>query len=60
MEKNTEVNIVELNQKVDLILEYVTQQRQKSEAVDDLIADASIIGKDVYDSTVKALDDQNV
>ncbi len=60
MEKNTEVNIVELNQKVDLILEYVTQQRLKSEAVDDLIADASIIGKDVYDSTVKALDDQNV
>lgn len=60
MDKNAEVNIVELNQKVDLILEYVTQQRLKSEAVDDLIADASIIGKDVYDSTVKALDDQNV
>jgi uncharacterized protein YjgD (DUF1641 family) len=28
--------------------------------VDDLIADASIIGKDVYDSTVKALDDHEV
>lgn len=60
MDKNTEVNIVELNQKVDLILEYVNQQRLKSEAIDDLVADASIIGKDVYDSTVKALDDQNV
>lgn len=60
MDKNTEVNIVELNQKVDLILEYVNQQRLKSEAIDDLLADASIIGKDVYDSTVKALDDQNV
>lgn len=60
MENNTDVNIVELNQKVDLILEYVNQQRLKSEALDDLMADASIIGKDVYDSTVKALDDQNV
>lgn len=60
MEKNTEVDIVELNQKVDLILEYVNQQRLKSEAIDDLVADASIIGKDVYDSTVQALDDQNV
>ena len=60
MDNNTEINIVELNQKVDLILEYVNQQRLKSEAVDDLIADASIIGKDVYNSTVKALDDQNV
>lgn len=60
MDKNKEVNIAELNQKVDLILEYVNQQRLKSEAVDDLIADASIVGKDVYNSTVKALDDQNV
>ena len=52
--------IAELNQKVDLILEYVNQQRLKSEAVDDLISDVSIIGKDVYDSTVKALDDHEV
>ena len=60
MDKNTEVNIVELNQKVDLILEYVTQQRLKSEAIDDLVADAAIIGKDVYNTAVSALDDQNV
>ena len=59
-EMNTETKLQELDQKVDLILEYITQQKQKSEAVDDLIADASIIGKDIYTSTVKALDDQNV
>ncbi len=60
MADNTSKQIAELNQKVDTILEYVNQQRLKSQAVDDLIADASIIGKDVYDSTVKALDEHEV
>ena len=60
MEDNTAKQIAELNQKVDTILDYVNQQRLKSQAVDDLVADASIIGKDVYDSTVKALDDHEV
>jgi len=60
MAEDTTKQIAELNQKVDTILEYVNQQRLKSQAVDDLVADASIIGKDVYDSTVKALDDHEV
>ena len=60
MADNTSKQIAELNQKVDMILEYVNQQRLKSQAIDDLVADASIIGKDVYDSTVKALDDHEV
>ncbi|MGW8314295.1 MAG: DUF1641 domain-containing protein [Bacteroidales bacterium] len=60
MAENTSKQIAELNQKVDTILEYVNQQRLKSQATDDLIADASIIGKDVYDSTVKALDEHEV
>ena len=60
MAENTSKQIAELNQKVDIILEYVNQQRLKSQAIDDLIDDASIIGKDVYDSTVKALDDHEV
>ena len=60
MAENTTKQIAELNQKVDTILEYVNQQRLKSLAVDDLIADASIIGKDIYDSTVKSLDDREV
>jgi uncharacterized protein YjgD (DUF1641 family) len=59
MEKQ-QVTIEELNEKVDLILEYVNQQRLKSETVSDLVEDVSIVGKDIYDSTVKALDDQNV
>jgi len=36
------------------------QQRLKSLAIDDLVADFSIIGKDAYDSTVKALDEREV
>ena len=60
MAENTSQQIAELNQKVDTILEYVNQQRLKSQAIDDLVADASIIGKDVYDSTVKVLDEHEV
>ena len=60
MADNTTQQIAELNQKVDTILEYVNQQRLKSQAVDDLVADVSIIGKDAYDSTVKALDEHEV
>ena len=60
MAEDTSKQIAELNQKVDTILEYVNQQRLKSQAIDDLVADASIIGKDVYDTTVKALDDHEV
>lgn len=60
MADNTTKQIAELNQKVDTILEYVNQQRLKTQALDDLVSDVSIIGKDVYDSTVKALDDREV
>lgn len=59
-EKNIQSQINELNQKVDLILEHVNQQRLKSEAIEDLLSDVSIIGKDVYDSTVTELDNRNV
>ena len=60
MADNTAKQIEELNLKVDTILEYVNQQRLKSQAIDDLVADFSIIGKDAYDSTVKALDEHEV
>jgi uncharacterized protein YjgD (DUF1641 family) len=60
MADSTSKQIAELNQKVDTILEYVNQQRLKSQAMDDLVQDVSIIGKDVYDSTVKALDEHEV
>lgn len=59
-DKNMQEQIDQLDKKVDLILEYVNQQRLKSEAVEDLIADVSIVGKDVYDSAVSELENQAV
>ena len=60
MENNIEIQnqINELTQKVDLLLQYVTEQRLKSEVIDDFIADAAIVGKDVFRSTVEELDKQ--
>jgi uncharacterized protein YjgD (DUF1641 family) len=49
-----------LEQKLDLVLEYVNQQRLKSETVDDLVADVSLIGKDIYNSSVVELERQSV
>ena len=60
MEKNIQTQIDTLNDKVDLILEYVNQQRLKSQSVDDLISDVSIIGKDMYDSAVTELENRSV
>jgi len=60
MEKNIQTQIDTLNDKVDLILEYVNQQRLKSQSVDDLISDVSIIGKDMYDSAVTELDNRSI
>jgi len=60
MEKNIQTQIDTLNDKVDLILEYVNQQRLKSQSVDDLIADVSIIGKDMYDSAVMELENRSI
>ncbi len=58
MDIQTQIN--ELNTKVDVILDYVNQQRLRSVAVEDLISDVSIIGKDMYDSVVTELETQAV
>jgi uncharacterized protein YjgD (DUF1641 family) len=59
-EDNIQQQINEINQKLDLVLEHINQQRLKSETIDDLISDVSIIGKDVYDSTVSDLEEHAV
>ena len=59
-EKALQVQISELNQKVDLLLEYVNQQRLKTNEVEDLISDLSIVGKDMYDTAVEDLDNRMV
>ena len=59
-DKNIQPQIDEINQKLDMVLHYVNQQRLKSEMVEDLVSDVSIIGRDVFQSTVKELDNQNI
>lgn len=59
-EKALQTQITELNQKVDLLLEYVNQQRLKTNQLEDLVADVSIVGKDIYDTAVEELDNRMV
>lgn len=59
-EKDVQIQINEINGKLDLLLNYVNEQRLKSQTVEDLISDVSIIGKDMFDDAVETLDKQQV
>jgi len=54
----TQIN--DLNNKVDLILDYVNQQRLQADSITDLIADVSMVGKDIYDTTITELENHAV
>jgi uncharacterized protein YjgD (DUF1641 family) len=59
-EKSLNARMDTLEKKLDLVLEYVNQQRLKSEVVEDLISDIAIVGKDIYDTSVKELENQSI
>jgi len=59
-DKNIQAQIDALDKKLDLILGYVTEQRQNTSVVTDLVNDLSIIGKDAFNSTVEALDKRQI
>jgi len=59
-DKALQVQISELNAKVDLLLEHVNEQRLKTNQLEDLVSDISIIGKDVYDTAVVELENRQV
>ncbi|MBN1949982.1 MAG: DUF1641 domain-containing protein [Bacteroidales bacterium] len=59
-DKNIQTRIDALDAKLDLVLEYVNQQRLKSDMLDDLVADISIVGKDIYDTSVAELENQAI
>jgi len=59
-DKNIQAQIDALDKKLDLILGYVTEQRQNTSVVTDLVNDLSIIGKDTFNSTVEALDKRQI
>jgi uncharacterized protein YjgD (DUF1641 family) len=55
-----QIQIEEINRKLDTVLEYLHVWKQKSAVVDDLVSDLSIIGKDMYDTTVTELENHLV
>ncbi len=59
-EDKIQIQINELNAKMDILLEYVQRQNSRTETIDDLVSDVSIIGKDIYQSSVELLDDNNI
>ncbi len=59
-EKALQQQVSELNQKVDLLLEYVNEQRLKTNQLEDLVSDFSIVGKDMYDTAVEELENRQV
>jgi uncharacterized protein YjgD (DUF1641 family) len=52
--------INEINRKLDLLIDEVTNQRQNRESVNDLIDDVALIGKDVFKNIVTQLDDAGI
>ncbi len=49
-----------LNQKLDLLLEYVEDQRRRSMVVEDLVDDVSRVGTEMFKSTIQEFEHQNV
>ena len=59
-ETDLQEQINQLNQKMDVVLSIVTQQQLKTESVEDLLADLQIVGKDMYDTAVVELENEQV
>jgi uncharacterized protein YjgD (DUF1641 family) len=56
IDTNLEDQIQILNGKLDIILEELNFQRNRREQVEDLVKDVSLVGKDLFETTVNRLD----
>ncbi|MCK9421756.1 MAG: hypothetical protein M0Q38_04100 [Bacteroidales bacterium] len=59
-DQDIQIQISELNRKLDLILENAEQQKRTREEFDDLVADLNIVAKDAFQQTVVMLDKSQV
>lgn len=59
-EKEMQLQINEINRKLDLIIEDRAVQKQNQDAVIDLVDDLSIVGKDAFSSMVDGLDNAGI
>jgi uncharacterized protein YjgD (DUF1641 family) len=57
---NMQEQINEINRKLDMVLEEVMAQRETRQSIEDLTTDLTIVGKDVFKSTVTELDNAGV
>ncbi len=57
---NMQEQINEINRKLDLVLEEVMAQRETRQSLEDLTADLTIVGNDVFKSTVTELETAGV
>lgn len=55
-----QTQIDDINRKLDLVLLYVNEQRLKRVMVEDLVADLSIVGTDMFRNAVYELDNQGI
>ncbi|WP_288018356.1 DUF1641 domain-containing protein [Tenuifilum sp.] len=60
MENNLQQQIDDLNRKMDLILELLSKQEERSEVVEDLVEDVNIVVKDAFQTAVEELTVQNI
>lgn len=59
-ENPVQIQIDDINRKLDIILDDITIQRQSREAVNDLMSDLSVVGKDAFKNMVEELDHANI
>jgi len=57
---NIQEQINEINRKLDIVLEEVMAQRETRQSLEDLTADLTIVGNDVFKSTVEELETAGV
>lgn len=59
-ENNIQTQIDDINRKLDFVLLNVNEQRLKRVMVEDLVADLSIVGIDLFRNAVYELDNQGI
>lgn len=55
-----EQRVEAMDAKMDILLDYINEHRLRNQMYEDLIADVSKVGKDIYDTAVTELDRQSV
>lgn len=59
-DKNIQLQIDQMNHKLDLILEEAAMQKQNRDTVTDLVADLSLVSRDAFKSMVDNLDNAGI